>query len=108
MDAHDFTSSHVRSASRTLTFFREFMLREIDFVFTVDRDNGLNQCHWNKRYNELKQFVKTNGHCKPTYRVNPKFYCWLRTQKGNLSGDHPLSASKKRRLHLMQELGFNF
>jgi len=107
-DGHDFNSSHVRSARRTLTFFREFMLREINFVFSVDRDNGLNQCHWQKRYNELKEFVKKNGHCKLTYKVNPKLYGWLRTQKYNLSSVRALSASKKHRLHLMQQLGYNF
>jgi hypothetical protein len=49
-ESHDFRSSHVRSASCTLTCFREFMLHKIDFQFRVDRDEGVNQSKWNHMY----------------------------------------------------------
>jgi hypothetical protein len=106
-DAYDFTSSHVRSASRTLTCFREFMLREINFPFHVERDSGINQSNWYRMYNEVREFVANHGHCKVTRgNSSKKLYSWVRTQKAKLSSGAQLSAVKRQRLRLMQELGF--
>jgi hypothetical protein len=106
-DAYDFTSSHVRSASRTLTCFREFMLRKINFPFHVERDSGINQTKWYRMYNEVREFVANHGHCKVTRSsCSHKLYSWVRTQKAKLCSGAQLSAVKRERLRLMQELGF--
>ena len=108
-ESHDFRSSHVRSASCTLTCFREFMLHKIDFQFRVDRDEGANQSMWNHMYNKLRQFFERHGHCRVTRVGNSKLYGWIRMQKAVLMSDNPaLSTVKKQRLNLMKKLGSNF
>ena len=99
------SSSHVRSARRTLTHYREFMLRQLQFSFHVDRDQGANQLKWNTMYEELKEYIQCNGHSSVSRGENSKLYAWLRTQQAVLSGKECLSVTKRHRLYLLKELG---
>jgi hypothetical protein len=71
------SSSHVRSARRTLMYYREFMLRQLQFSFHVDRDEGANQLKWNTMYKELKEYFQCNGHSSVSCGENSKLYAWL-------------------------------
>jgi hypothetical protein len=75
------SSCSIASASRTLTFCREAKLRQIGFLFTVQRDEGANQRKWLRMYHESNQFVTSHGHLNVSIVVDEKLHGWIRTQK---------------------------
>ena len=98
-------SSSIASASRTLTCYREAKLRQIGFLFTVQRDEGANQLKWLKMYQELHQFVISHGHFKVSIVVNEKLHSWIRTQKRTLADSSKLTMIKKKRKQMLLDLG---
>ena len=99
------SSRFIASATRTLTFYRESKLREIGFLFTLDRDEGSNQGKWVEMFHKLVEFHIQNGHLNVCASSDKKLYYWIRTQKSVLAGESNLSSTKKRRKQMLLELG---
>jgi hypothetical protein len=101
-------SSSIRSATRTLTCFRELMLHETNFQFHVDQDESLNQEKWNVMYEELRQFFLSHGHVNVNCKLHSKLFGWIRTQRDTLSVNRKLASTKNQCLYLLRQLGIDF
>jgi hypothetical protein len=102
------SSSSITSASCTLTFYREAKLRLIGFLFTVQRDEGVNQRKWLKMYQELHQFFISHGHLKVSIVVNENLHGWILTKKQTLADSSKLTMTKKKRKQMLLDLGMQF
>ena len=99
-------SKSVLSYSRTLTWFREFMLQQISFRFTCDRDEGVNQAKWLVMYAALQDYYMKHGNCAVSRQTNAKLYLWIRRQRQVLGSCESTNSSvKKSRRDMLLALG---
>jgi hypothetical protein len=100
-----YQNRNCRSASRTLTFAREEMLKEIGFDFTRKRDEGANRDKWICMLEELKKYHNENGHINVKSAENVKLFTWIGNQKRYLKNSSKLSDEKKKRKEILLQLG---
>ena len=100
-----YQNRNFRSASRTLTFAREEMLKEIGFDFSRKRDEGANHQKWICMLEELKKYRNEYGHIYVSYTENAKLFTWIHNQKRYLKNSSQLSNEKKKRKEILLQLG---
>lgn len=61
---------------------------------------------WNERFQELREFHRTNGHCNvpPRYRANPQLGNWVTSQRRQ----RRLGKLSHERIALLERFGFRW
>jgi hypothetical protein len=98
-------SRNCQSAQRTFTFAREHHLKDIDFVFACDRDEGVFHKQWVEMFEELQKFYEEHGHYKVNRARNRRLYVWISNQRKYLSDLSKLTNERRKRRDILLKVG---